>query len=196
MFVCTGCLREHASKLLACGRCKSAFYCGSACQADDWPRHREDCCSSSAGLPPARQEARVAAMEDWLEYVEDARARILAARGLGRRRRGRALGHLDQAEGEIRAAFASGKNVCRADERGKLHVCPFELLPPMELLPLALADARLHEDAARVRRWLDRVDSHVDRMLKRLEEADARGALGDGAGGVDEFGLMGGKTCA
>jgi hypothetical protein len=38
---CGNCGRVH--DLLKCKRCLAAWYCGRACQANDWPRHKTTC---------------------------------------------------------------------------------------------------------------------------------------------------------
>ena len=34
--------------LLKCKRCKSAFYCGRACQTKDWKEHKKTCCKNKS----------------------------------------------------------------------------------------------------------------------------------------------------
>jgi hypothetical protein len=42
-----------AKKLLRCGTCRAACYCGAAHQREDWGRHKGAC-----GAPPARDDAQ------------------------------------------------------------------------------------------------------------------------------------------
>lgn len=35
--------QSEGAKLLTCSRCKSVFYCNSACQKSHWPAHKKDC---------------------------------------------------------------------------------------------------------------------------------------------------------
>lgn len=40
--VCSGC-RQPKDRLIACSRCKSAFFCGKDCQKAAWPVHKKEC---------------------------------------------------------------------------------------------------------------------------------------------------------
>ena len=41
---CACCEEKRADvRFLACGRCKTTFYCSAACQKQDWPQHKQTC---------------------------------------------------------------------------------------------------------------------------------------------------------
>jgi hypothetical protein len=46
------CARTRAEdakkKLLRCGTCRGAWYCGAAHQREDWRRHKADCAATAA----------------------------------------------------------------------------------------------------------------------------------------------------
>ena len=41
-------------KLFRCEKCKAIRYCGTICQSEDYPRHKQEC----AGLAAARKEKK------------------------------------------------------------------------------------------------------------------------------------------
>jgi len=47
--VCVICKKECSNR---CSKCKRMFYCGSACQRQDWARHKL-CCVAPTPLPPS-----------------------------------------------------------------------------------------------------------------------------------------------
>jgi len=42
-YVCKRKTKENGNPLMACSKCKSIRYCSSACQKEDWDRHKPDC---------------------------------------------------------------------------------------------------------------------------------------------------------
>lgn len=48
---CAQCGKKVTSKT-QCGKCKSIFYCDRSCQRLHWPKHKGDCATLAAALPP------------------------------------------------------------------------------------------------------------------------------------------------
>ena len=40
---CHKCDKTGQEKLSKCGRCEAITYCSRECQAEDWPRHKDNC---------------------------------------------------------------------------------------------------------------------------------------------------------
>ena len=52
--MCGGCCPLRFG-VLRCGRCLNMWYCGEACQRQDWPRHREECIIAAAPAKRGRE---------------------------------------------------------------------------------------------------------------------------------------------
>ena len=59
LHTCGGCGRRDGA-LRKCTGCGGAVYCGSACQAKAWPRHKAQCCKQVALMRKALAEAATA----------------------------------------------------------------------------------------------------------------------------------------
>ncbi len=45
-----GATEVDGTKLLCCGRCKDAHYCGVACQRAAWPSHKAACAAAATAM--------------------------------------------------------------------------------------------------------------------------------------------------
>lgn len=77
-------------KLLTCGRCKTARYCGAACQKAHWPAHKEGCkrpaakLEGYANIPDAGEAVAQALPPAWSYNEEQAHAATVDAHKAGR----------------------------------------------------------------------------------------------------------------
>ena len=42
--MCSFCLKGSKDGMKRCGKCKAIYYCSTACQKSDWPKHKLACC--------------------------------------------------------------------------------------------------------------------------------------------------------